>query len=245
MPLLPNSFTPGTFAWVAPEILVGSKQCSSAVDIYRCSGGVCGWPARSWPRMCSVLLGRLAQLSCCPTCIPTACLSSNMPSTLSHAGLSPHACPFMQPGRGDVGGELLGWAAGVSWQPNRMLRCHRCCALRPQTCSTKRSRCCRCRICRADCPTPRLLSLNFPPFRQTLIHLEHSLSFLLNQIITGERPKRGSLRMPVVPDECPQVSPGQQCPAQSLADLASHIACTVAPCLHAATGGTRLLPVLF
>ena len=25
----------GTFAWIAPEILVGSKQCTSAVDIYR------------------------------------------------------------------------------------------------------------------------------------------------------------------------------------------------------------------
>ncbi|KAI7843034.1 hypothetical protein COHA_003366 [Chlorella ohadii] len=31
----------GTFAWVAPEILVGSKQCSSAVDIY--SLGVVMW----------------------------------------------------------------------------------------------------------------------------------------------------------------------------------------------------------
>ena len=27
----------GTFAWIAPEVLMGGKQCSSAVDIYRCA----------------------------------------------------------------------------------------------------------------------------------------------------------------------------------------------------------------
>ena len=29
----------GTFAWIAPEVLVGSQQCSSAVDIFRCACG--------------------------------------------------------------------------------------------------------------------------------------------------------------------------------------------------------------
>lgn len=28
----------GTFAWIAPEVLMGGKQCSSAVDIYRWGG---------------------------------------------------------------------------------------------------------------------------------------------------------------------------------------------------------------
>ena len=32
----------GTFAWIAPEILVGSKQCTSAVDIYRWAGQALG-----------------------------------------------------------------------------------------------------------------------------------------------------------------------------------------------------------
>jgi serine/threonine protein kinase len=43
----------GTFAWAAPEILLGGLNCTKSVDIYRCAPtrggkrerqGMCGWP---------------------------------------------------------------------------------------------------------------------------------------------------------------------------------------------------------
>lgn len=131
----------GTFAWIAPEILVGSKQCTSAVDIYRCvrqqqqqpclpvQMRMASLPCRSAAPLCSAkqpsisnqlvvaALGPVLALLCCPWRPPA-------PPLHQHRALP---APCMQPGSGDVGGEPLCWAVLLHHQPawTRMLCCRR------------------------------------------------------------------------------------------------------------------------